>query len=143
MAKVIKCLLFVFILAGFMGMFLSCEDKMTVNRATDLMVEMRKSDDMRDVLYLGIDLPSSGHEEDVAFVIHNVVYQSNSVITVQNSKLVFEDVSYDDFQSITLKLPSNDHDVAVLDMMTVGGEKLLYYATGTDFNVLLEYLSQN
>ena len=143
MREHLKLSIFVVVLVVIVGMCLSCEDKMAANKTTDFTVEMRKSDDTIDVLYLGIDLPSSGREEDAVFVINDVVYQSNSVLTVQNPELVFEDVNCDNFQSVTLRLPGNEHDNAVLCVMTEGGDELLYYAKGTDFNMLLEYLSQN
>lgn len=143
MREHLRLSIFVVVLVVIVGMCLSCEDKMAVNKTTDFTVEMRKSDDTSDVLYLGIDLPSSGCEEDAIFVINDVVYQSNSVLTVQKTELVFEDVNCDNFQSVTLRLPSNEHDDAVLCVMTEGGDELLYLAKGTDFNMLLEYLSQN
>ena len=137
MSRAVRFSLFAAVLVGIAGMSLSC------GNAADFTVEMRRSDDTSDVLRLGVKLPSSGHEEDVVFLINDVAYQSDSVLTVRNPELVFEDVNGDDFQSVTLKLPGDERDDAVLCVVTVGGDELSYYADGTDFNILLEYLSKN
>lgn len=137
--RLIKYLLFAVVLTAFVGTHISCGD----NKTTDFTVEMRKSDDLGDVLCLGVGLPTSGHERDITFVINDVVYQSTGVLTVRNPNLVFEDVDCDEFQSITLHLPSDKNDNAVLCLTTVEGNELFYHAAGTDFNKLLNYLGEN
>lgn len=137
--RLIECLPFIVVSTLITGMCLSCGN----NNTTDFTVEMRRSDDLDDVLYLGVNLPTPGHERDITFVINDVVYHSTDVLTVQNPNLVFEDVDCDDFQSITLKLPCDRYDDTVLCVTTLGGDELFYCVAGTDFNKLLEYLGEN
>lgn len=137
--RLIKYLIFAVVLTVFAGTYISCEN----NKTTDFTVEMRKSDDSGDVLYLGVGLPAFGHEQDITFVINDVVYKSTDVLKVRNPNLVFEDVDCDEFQSITLHLPSDRNDSAVLCAVTVEGNELFYHAAGTDFNRLLKYLGTN